>query len=174
MGDTRETPSPDPYYNTPVKDVAYKDLLTSTFTLASHESGIKTWCVPTNYPECVYCGKRYRYERFTVECHVNPLEKQLAGKGLSHCAKNHYQHRAVLIENVSCQCRQKSAHVAIDKNSLLQEAAASAKPDFGSRLYTPLDLVAGLSCFCNGQTILSEVHGCGYQEGYLVSDGGFC
>ena len=30
-----------------------------------------------------------------------------------------------------------------------------------------------LSCFCNGQTILSEGHGCGRQEGYLVSDGGF-
>jgi hypothetical protein len=30
-----------------------------------------------------------------------------------------------------------------------------------------------LSCFCNGQTILSEGHGWGRQEGYLVSDGGF-
>ncbi len=39
--------------NTPVKDLTYKDLLTSTFTLVSHERGIKTWCVPTTYPECL-------------------------------------------------------------------------------------------------------------------------
>jgi hypothetical protein len=26
----------------------------------------------TTYPECVYCGKRYRYERFNVECHMDP------------------------------------------------------------------------------------------------------
>ncbi len=25
----------------------------------SHERGIKTWCVPTAYPECVYSGKMY-------------------------------------------------------------------------------------------------------------------
>ncbi len=30
-----------------------------------------------------------------------------------------------------------------------------------------------LSCFCNGKAILSEGRGCGRQEGYLVSDGGF-
>ncbi len=30
-----------------------------------------------------------------------------------------------------------------------------------------------LSCFCNGQAILSEGRGCGRQVGYLVSDGGF-
>ena len=63
MGDARETSSPAPNYNTPVKDLAYKDLLTSTFTLASHDRGIKTWCVPATYPECVHYGKRYRYER---------------------------------------------------------------------------------------------------------------
>ncbi len=42
-----------PNCNTPVKDLTYKDLLTRTFTLASHERGIKTWCVPTTYPECL-------------------------------------------------------------------------------------------------------------------------
>jgi hypothetical protein len=36
-GDSRETHLPSPNYNTPVKDLSYKDLLTSTFTLASHE-----------------------------------------------------------------------------------------------------------------------------------------
>jgi hypothetical protein len=49
----KESLLPAPNYNTPVKDLAYKDLLTSTFTLASHERGIKTWCVPATYPECL-------------------------------------------------------------------------------------------------------------------------
>jgi hypothetical protein len=49
----RESFLPSPNCNTPVKDLTYKDLLTSTFTLASHERGIKTWCVPATYPECL-------------------------------------------------------------------------------------------------------------------------
>jgi hypothetical protein len=67
MEDAREYLLPAPNYNTPVKDLVYKDLLTSTFNL-------------------------------------------LARKGLSHRAKNHYQHRVVLIENVSWKCRQKSEY----------------------------------------------------------------
>jgi hypothetical protein len=47
MGDVRESLLPVPNYNRPVKDLVYKDLLTNTFTLVSHERGIKTWCVPT-------------------------------------------------------------------------------------------------------------------------------
>ncbi len=53
MWDARESLFPAPNYNTPVKDLTYKDLLTSTFTLTSHERGIKTWCVPATYPECL-------------------------------------------------------------------------------------------------------------------------
>ncbi len=67
-------------YNTPVKDLTYKDLLTSTLILSSHERGIKTWCVPATYPECVYWGKMDRYERFNVECHVDPNIGNSTGK----------------------------------------------------------------------------------------------
>jgi hypothetical protein len=45
MGDTRESLFPVQNYNTPVKDLTYKDLLTSTFTVVSHDRGIKTWCI---------------------------------------------------------------------------------------------------------------------------------
>ena len=99
MGDGRESLIPAPNYNTPVKDLTYKDLLTNTFTQTSHDRGIKTWCVQTTYPECLYWGKKYRYERFNVEW-TWTLEKQLGRKGLSHLVKNHYQHHVVLIENV--------------------------------------------------------------------------
>jgi hypothetical protein len=53
MGDAR-SPSCLPRTITPDKDLVDKDLLTTTFTLTSHKRGIKTWCVPTTYPECVY------------------------------------------------------------------------------------------------------------------------
>jgi hypothetical protein len=39
-----ETLTPDPNFDRPVKDLAYKDLLTISFTQASHDRGIKTWC----------------------------------------------------------------------------------------------------------------------------------
>ena len=45
MGVARESLLSAPNYNTPVKDLTYKDLLTNTFTVTSHERGIKTWCV---------------------------------------------------------------------------------------------------------------------------------
>ena len=30
-----------------------------------------TWCVPVTYPECLYYGKKYRYERYNVERHMH-------------------------------------------------------------------------------------------------------
>ena len=72
MGDAREYPFPDPNYNTPVKDLTYEDLLTNTFTQVSHDRGIKTWCVKETYPKCLFCGKKYHYELYNVECHMEP------------------------------------------------------------------------------------------------------
>jgi hypothetical protein len=40
--------------NRPVKDLVYKDLLTTTFTQARCDRGIKTWCVSVSYPQCVF------------------------------------------------------------------------------------------------------------------------
>ena len=50
----------------------YKDLLTSTFTQASHDRGIKTWRASASHPHCVFCGNKFRYEAFNVECHMDP------------------------------------------------------------------------------------------------------
>jgi hypothetical protein len=90
------------------------------------------------------------------------LEKQLARKGLSHRAKNHYQHRVVLIENVSSKCRQKSgAHG--ERQTLLEEANASAKRNLmsvGGCADTPVDVdTSGNAdgkrpCLGNRQTVL--------------------
>jgi hypothetical protein len=53
-----------------------------------------------------------------MECHMDPnIGKTTGRKGPSHRAKNHYQHRVVLIESVFWKYRQKS--VTIDKKSLI-------------------------------------------------------
>jgi hypothetical protein len=72
---------PDPNFNRPVKDLVYKDLLTNTFTQANHDRGIRTWCVSASYPQCVFCGNKFRCEVFNVECHMDPkIGKTTIGK----------------------------------------------------------------------------------------------
>ncbi len=117
----RESLLPAPS-NTPVKDLTYKDLLTSTFTLASHERGIKT-CIGMK-------GSMLNV------IWIPTLEKQLARKGLSHRAKNHYQHRVILIENVSWKCRQKSgAHDERQTDfACRSECIGKTQPDVSWRL----------------------------------------
>jgi hypothetical protein len=80
-GDGRESLMTAPNYNTPVKDLVYKDLLTRTFTLASHDRGMKTWSVLVSYPECVFFRNKFRYELYSVECHMDPnIGKVTTGK----------------------------------------------------------------------------------------------
>jgi hypothetical protein len=67
-----ETLTPGPNFNRPVKDLVYKDLLTSTFTQVSHDRGIRTWRTSESYPQCVFCGNKFRYEEFNVECLLDP------------------------------------------------------------------------------------------------------
>ena len=43
MGDATESLLPAPNYNTPVKDLEYKDLLTSTFTVQTSSKSWETW-----------------------------------------------------------------------------------------------------------------------------------
>ncbi len=76
-----EALTPGPNFNRPVKDLVYKDLLTSTFTQASHDRGIRTWRVSVSYPQCVFCGNKFRYQAFNVECHMDPnIGKATIGK----------------------------------------------------------------------------------------------
>ncbi len=111
------------------KNVFSKDLLTSTFTLVSHERGIKTSCVPPTYPECVYCVKRYRYERFNVECHMDPNIGKSTDRErtVAPCKESLPTscgpHRKRFLE-VQTEIR---AHMVRDKNTFLQEEAASAQ-----------------------------------------------
>jgi len=130
MGDGRESLMPAPNYNSPVKELAYKDLLTSIFTHASHDRGIKTWRVPATYPECVFCGNKFRYAVFNVECHMDPnIGKATIGKErtVGPCKESlptsRGPHRNRFLE-VQAEIR---ARMASDKKTLLAEANASAK-----------------------------------------------
>ncbi len=104
-----ETIVPGPNFNRPVKDLVYKDLLTRTYTQVSHDRGIKTWRPSVSYPQCVFCGNKFGYEVFNVECHMDPnignatIDKE---RTVAKCGKNHYQRRVVLIETVFWKCRQ--------------------------------------------------------------------
>jgi hypothetical protein len=64
-----EALAPGPNFNRPVKDLVYKDLLTSTFTQVSHDRGIRSCRASASYPQCVFDGNKFRYEAFNVEYH---------------------------------------------------------------------------------------------------------
>ena len=137
-----EALAPGPNFNRPVKDLVYKDLLTSTFTQASHDRGIKTWRASASYPQCVFCGNKFRYESFNVECHMDPsIGKATIGKERTVAAckeslpTSRGPHRNRFLE-VQSEIR---AHMVSDKKTLL--AADGKSP-----------------CLDNGQT---EGHGWG-------------
>ena len=165
-----EALAPGPNFNRPVKDLVYKDLLTSTFTQASHDRGIKTWRASASYPQCVFCGNKFRYEAFNVECHMDPnIGKATIGKERTVAAckeslpTSRGPHRNRFLE-VQAEIR---ARMTSDKKTLLAEANASAKRNLisvGGCADTPVHVDAAGNadgkrpCLGNGQT---EGHGWG-------------
>ncbi len=161
MGDGRESLIPVPNYNSPVKELAYKDLLTSIFTHASHDRGIKTWCASASYPQCVFCGNKFRYEAFNVECHMDPnIGKATIGKErtVATCKESlptsRGPHRNRFLEVQA---------VVSDKKTLLAEANASAKrnlisvggcTDTSVHVDTAGNADGKRPCLGNGQTVL--------------------
>ena len=161
-----ETIVPGPNFNRPVKDLVYKDLLASTFTQASHDRGIKTWRASVSYPQCVFCGNKFRYEAFNVECHMDPnIGKATIGKERTVAAckeslpTSRGPHRNRFLE-VQAEIR---SRMASDRNTLLAEANASAKRNLmsvGVCADTPVHVdTAGNAdgkrpCLGNGQTVL--------------------
>ena len=112
-----------------------------------------------------YCGKMYRYERFNVECHMDPNIGKATGKErtVAPCKESlptsRGPHRNRFLE-VQAEIR---ARMASDKKTLLVEANASAKRNLmsvGGCADTPVDVdTAGNAdgkrpCLGNGQTVL--------------------
>ncbi len=65
----------------PVEELEYTDLLRITFTQSDHERGFKTWRTPATHPQSAFCGKKYRWGKGEVECHMDPtITKASTGK----------------------------------------------------------------------------------------------
>ena len=118
------TPCAD--FSRPVEELEYTCLLKSTFTEASHDRGFKTWQTPATYPECVFCGKMYRWGAAYVECHMDPnISKATTGKerGVAACAESQSASRGPnrtrflavqAVIRVKMQCDKKSLLSAAD------------------------------------------------------------
>jgi hypothetical protein len=75
----------------------YSCLLKSTFTQASHDRGFKTWQTPATYPECIFCGRKYRCGSVYVECHMDPnISKATTGR-MSH-GPQHFEATFIAIQ----------------------------------------------------------------------------
>jgi hypothetical protein len=129
MGDGGVFRTPCADFSRPVEELEYTCLMKSTFSEVSHDRGFKTCQTPASYPECVFCGKMYRWKTTYVECHMDPniLEQQQGSKGLSQCAES---------QSTSCvpnRTRFLAVQTAIrtkmrcDKKSLLAAADVSKK-----------------------------------------------
>jgi hypothetical protein len=72
MGEGRVSLTPCADFYRPVEELEYTDLLRSTFTQSDHERDVKTWRTPATHPQCAFCGKKYRWGKGEVECHMDP------------------------------------------------------------------------------------------------------
>ena len=127
-GGVFRTPCAD--FSRPVEELEYTCLLKSTFTQASHDRGFKTWQTPATYPECVFCGKMYRWGAANVECHMDPnISKATTGKerGVAACAESQSASRGPNRTRFLAVQAAIRAKMQCDKKSLLAAADASNK-----------------------------------------------
>lgn len=69
---------PGKHYDQPVHELAYSDLLFSTICKEDQDREKSTWA--KDLPSCVFCGHSYRFNHFTVECHMDPtITKETTG-----------------------------------------------------------------------------------------------
>jgi len=80
MGDGGVFHTPCTDFSRSVEEFEYTCFLKSTFTEASHVRGFKTCQTPVTYPECVFCGKKYRWGVANVECHCWSIEGWIHSK----------------------------------------------------------------------------------------------
>ena len=130
MGEGRVSLTPCEDFYRPVEELEYTDLLRSTFTQSDHERGFKTWRTPATHPQCAFCGKKYRWGKGEVECHMDPtITKASTGKErlVAACAESQSTSRdpnRTRFLTVQTAIRTK---MQCDKKTLLAEADASKK-----------------------------------------------
>jgi hypothetical protein len=122
------TPCAD--FSRPVEELEYSCLLKSTFTQFSHDRGFKTCQTPATYPECAFCGRKYRWGVVYVECQIDPnISKATTGKErvVVACAESQSTSRGPNRTRFLTVQAAISAKMQCDKKTLLAEANASKK-----------------------------------------------
>ena len=122
------TPCAD--FSRPVEELEYSCLLKSTFTQASHDRGFKTWQTPATYPECFFCGRKYRWGAVYVECHMDPnISKATTVKErvVTSCTESQSISRGPNRTRFLAVQAAIRAKMQCDKKTLLAEADTSKK-----------------------------------------------
>ncbi len=144
MGEGRVSLTPCADIYGPVEELEYTDLLRSTFTQFGHERGFETWWTPATHPQCVFRGKKYRWGKGEVECHMDPtITKASTGNErlVTSCAESQStscgpnRTRFLAVQEVirvtscrqSCDCLQTILCKCVEKVMLMQSALASAR-----------------------------------------------
>ena len=168
MGEGRVSLTPCEDFYRPVKELEYTDLLRSTFTQSDHERGFKTWRTPATHPQCAFCGKKYRWGKGEVECHMDPtITKASTGKErlVAACAESQSTSRGPNRPRFLAVQAAIRAKMQCDKKTLLAEADASKKRNLiwvGGYADNAVDLCgegnadAKRQCLDKGQTMLTK------------------
>ena len=130
MGEGRVSLTPCEDFYRPVEELEYTDLLRSTFTQSDHERGFKTWRTPATHPQCAFCGKKYRWGKGEVECHMDPtITKASTGKErlVAACAESQSTSRGPNRPRFLAVQAAIRAKMQCDKKTLLAEADALKK-----------------------------------------------
>jgi hypothetical protein len=130
MGEGRVSLTPCADFYRPVEELEYTDLLRSTFTQSGHERGFKTWRTAATHPQCVFCGKKYRWGKGEVECHMDPtITKASTGNErlVAACAESQSTSRGPNRTRFLAVQAVIRAKMQCDKKTLLADADASKK-----------------------------------------------
>ena len=130
MGDGGGFRTPCADFSRPVEELEYSCLLKSTFTQASHDRDFKTWQTPATYPECIFCGRKYRWGVVYVECHMDPnISKATTGKErvVAACAESQSTSRGPNRTRFLAVQAAIRVKMQCDKKTLFAEADTSKK-----------------------------------------------
>ena len=168
MGDGGAFSTPCADFSRPAEELEYTCLLKSTFTEASHDRGFKTWQTPATYPECILCGRKYRWGAVYVECHMDPnISKATTDKErvVAACAESQSTSRGPNRTRFLAVQEAIRVKMQCDKKTLFAEADASNKRNLllaGGHADNAVDLCgegntdANRPCLGKGQTMLTK------------------
>jgi hypothetical protein len=120
-------------FSKPVEELEYTCLLKNTFTEESHDRVFKTWQTPATYPECVFCGKMYRWQTVYVECHMDPNISKVTTdreRVVTSCVQSQSTSRGIHRKNAIwrwLEDMQTVLWICVEKTTLMQSTNVSVR-----------------------------------------------